>query len=222
MAYVSVQLSQPAARGRRGAVELFRNAGADSASLHEFDACGIAIGRDEFNHNIEDFCGEYAGMPHGNELSCPETSGRKLYMVIAILPDPDRTAGQEFAALLYFGYIRVLLIQIRDRIVTVVITYVLLLWALTSYPWMNRHAILISLCLLLALISAAALNIYSAMHRDDILSHTTETEPGNLDPEFFGKVIPTIDIPLMTLVATQFPALSNFICSWVEPCWKGP
>jgi hypothetical protein len=134
----------------------------------------------------------------------------------------DRMAGEEFAALLYLGYIRMVLIQIRNRIVTASVTYVMLLWALTSYPWMNRHAILISLCLLLALISAATLYIYSAMHRDDILSRTTETKSGKLDPEFFGKVIPTIGIPLLTLVATQFPALSNFIFSWLEPGLKGP
>jgi hypothetical protein len=134
----------------------------------------------------------------------------------------DRMAGEEFAALLYLGYIRMVLVQIRNRIVTASVTYVLLLWSLTSYPWMNRHAILIWLCLLLALISAATLYIYSAMHRDDILSRTTETEPGKLDREFFEKVIPTIGIPLLTLVATQFPALSNFIFSWVEPGLKGP
>jgi hypothetical protein len=134
----------------------------------------------------------------------------------------DRMAGEEFAALLYLGYIRMVLVQIRNRIVTASVTYVLLLWALTSYPWMNRHAILISLCLLLALISAATLHIYSAMHRDDILSRTTETEPGKLDREFFEKVVPTIGIPLLTLIATQFPALSNFIFSWVEPGLKGP
>ena len=66
-----------------------------------------------------------------------------------------RMADEEFAALLYLGYIRMALIQIRNRIVTASVTYVLLLWALTSYPWMNRHAILLALCLLLGLISAA-------------------------------------------------------------------
>ncbi len=133
-----------------------------------------------------------------------------------------RMADEEFAALLYLGYIRMALIQIRNRIVTASVTYVLLLWALTSYPWMNRHAILLALCLLLGLISAATVSIYAQMHRDDILSRTTETESGKLDPEFFGKVIPTIGIPLLTLIATQFPALSNFIFSWVEPGLKGP
>jgi len=133
-----------------------------------------------------------------------------------------RMADEEFAALLYLGYIRMVLVQIRNRIVTASVTYVLLLWALTSYPWMNRHAILISLCLLLAVISAATVSIYAEMHRDDILSRTTETVSGKLDADFFGKVIPTIGIPLLTLVATQFPALSNFIFSWVEPGLKGP
>jgi hypothetical protein len=133
----------------------------------------------------------------------------------------DRMADEEFVALLYLGYIRMVLIQIRNRIMTASVVYVLLLWALTSYPWMNRHAILIGLSALLALISAAAIYIYAEMHRDDILSRTTETASGKLDTEFFGKIIPTIGIPLLSLIASQFPEFSNFIFSWLEPGLRG-
>jgi hypothetical protein len=64
------------------------------------------------------------------------------------------------------------LIQTRNHIVTVYITYVLLLWASTSYPW--------------------------------------ETQPGRARSGVFreGNFHPR---PPLTLVATQFPALSNFI-----------
>jgi hypothetical protein len=133
----------------------------------------------------------------------------------------DRMADEEFVALLYLGYIRMVLMQIRNRIMTAAAVYVLLLWSLTSYPWMNRHAILIGLSALLALISAAAIYIYAEMHRDDILSRATETTSGKLDTEFFGKIIPTIGIPLLTLIASQFPEFSNFIFSWLEPGLRG-
>ena len=65
-------------------------------------------------------------------------------------------ADEEFVALLYLGYIRMVLIQIRNRIVTASFLYVLLLWSLTTYPRMNSHAILLALSTLLAVLALAA------------------------------------------------------------------
>ncbi len=128
-----------------------------------------------------------------------------------------RMAGEEFVALLYLAYIRMVLVQIRNRILTAACLYVLLLWSLTSYPWMNRHAILLALSVLLGFMSLVSVFIYSQMHRDQILSRTTETEPGKLDGGFVERLIPVIGIPLLTLVASQFPEVSNFVFSWLEP-----
>ena len=133
----------------------------------------------------------------------------------------DRMAAEEFVALLYLGYIRMVLIQVRNRILTALICYVLLLWALTSYSWTNHHAIIVALSTLLALLSVAVIYIYSGMHRDDILSRTTETTPGKLDSEFFEKTVPTLGIPLLSLIATQFPEFSDLIFSFIEPGLRG-
>lgn len=128
-----------------------------------------------------------------------------------------RMASEEFVALIYLSYIRMVLVQIRNRILTAACLYVLLLWSLTSYPWMNRHAILLALSALLALISVVSFHIYSQMHRDHILSRTTETEPGKLDGGFVERLLPVVGIPLLTLIASQFPEVSNFVFSWLEP-----
>lgn len=133
----------------------------------------------------------------------------------------DRMGKEEFVALLYLGYIQLVLIQIRNRVLTALVMYILLLWALTSYPWMNHHSILIGFSALLVVLSAAPLLIYSQMHRDDILSRTTETTSGKLDLAFFGKIIPTIGLPLLTLIASQVPELNNFIVSWLQPGLRG-
>ena len=133
----------------------------------------------------------------------------------------DRMAKEEFVALLYLGYIRMVLIQIRNRVMTAVVCYVLLLWALTSYTWTNHHAIIVAMSALLGVLSVAVIYIYAGMHRDDILSRTTETEPGKLDSEFFEKTIPTIGLPLLSLVATQFPEFSDLIFSFLEPGLRG-
>jgi hypothetical protein len=55
------------------------------------------------------------------------------------------------------------------------------------------------------------------MHRDDILSRTTETTPGKLDAAFFERILAIVGVPLLTLIASQFPELTNVIFSWIEP-----
>ncbi len=128
-----------------------------------------------------------------------------------------RMGDEEFVALLYVGYISMVLIQIRQRIVTASVLYVLLLWAMSCYPWMYRHTILLGMVALFAVLAAVTLAIYTEMFRDDILSRTTESTSGKLDGGFFAKIIPVLGIPLLTLVASQFPEVSNFVFSWVEP-----
>jgi hypothetical protein len=126
-------------------------------------------------------------------------------------------AMEEFVALLYLGYIRMVLLQIRTRIITATGMYILLLWALTSYPFLNHHSIIIGLTCLLIALATSVIWMYSQMHRDEILSRTTEGTPGKLDTDFFTKILSMVGIPALTLIASQFPEVSNTIFSWLEP-----
>ena len=129
----------------------------------------------------------------------------------------NRVAQEEFVALLYLGYIRMVLLQIRNRLITAACLFVLLLWALTGYSFLNHHAILISMTCLFLVLASVIILIYAQMHRDEILSRTTETTSGELGADFFTKVLGMVGLPLATLIASQFPELSNLIFSWVEP-----
>ena len=129
----------------------------------------------------------------------------------------DRMAKEEFVAMLYLGYIRMVLLQIRNRIVTAAAMYVLLLWGLTSFPFLNHHAIVTFLTFILIGLAAAVIWIYAQMHRDEILSRTTETASGKLSADFFAKILSIVGIPLITLIASQFPEVSSALFSWLEP-----
>ena len=153
---------------------------------------------------------ELRGVHMLQKLEAVEEPGQRASML-------KRMGSEEFVALLYVGYISMVLIQIRHRIVRAAVMYILLMWALTCYPWMYRHTILIELCALLIVLSGVTLYVYSQMHRDEILSRTTETETGKLDSGFFEKVVPVIGLPLLTLIASQFPEFSNLIFSWLQP-----
>ena len=129
----------------------------------------------------------------------------------------DRMASEEFVALLYLGYCRAVLLQIRSRVLTATGMYILLLWGLTSYPFLNHHYIVMGMAWLLFFMATAVIWVYSQMHRDDILSRTTETESGKLDGDFFVKMLSIVGIPLLTLIASQFPEIGGFLFSWFEP-----
>jgi hypothetical protein len=129
----------------------------------------------------------------------------------------DRMAKEEFVALLYLGYIRMVLLQVRNRIMTATGMYVLLLWALTSYPFLNHHLVVMALTSLLGALSAGIIWTYAGMHRDDILSRTTQTTSGQLDAAFFTKVLGMVGLPVLTLIASQFPEVSSVVFSWLEP-----
>ena len=124
---------------------------------------------------------------------------------------------EEWVALLYVHYIRMVLFQIRSRITASAILYLLLVWSVTSYPFLNRHILLVAFSVLLALLAAVTVAIYASVNRDPILSRITDERPGHLDVDFFLRTGSAIAIPLLGLIASQFPEVSNFLFSWIEP-----
>jgi hypothetical protein len=81
----------------------------------------------------------------------------------------------------------------------------------------NRNVLLIALAVLLGILSFAAISIYASINRDAILSRATNHTPGHLDLDFYLKTVSLIGIPLIDFVASQFPEVSSFLFSWIEP-----
>jgi hypothetical protein len=124
---------------------------------------------------------------------------------------------EEWVALVYIHYVRMVLLQIRSRLVTAAILYLFLVWAGTSYPYLNRHVLLIALAAVLGILSFAVIAIYASINRDPILSRTTNQAPGRLDLDFYLKTASLVGVPLIGFVASQFPEVSSFLFSWLEP-----
>jgi hypothetical protein len=129
----------------------------------------------------------------------------------------EQRVWEEWVALVYIHYVRMVLLQIRSRLVTAAMLYLFLVWAGTSYPYLNRHALLIGLAAILGILSFAVILIYASINRDPILSRTTNHTPGQLDPDFYLKTASLVGVPLIGFVASQFPEVSSFLFSWLEP-----
>jgi hypothetical protein len=124
---------------------------------------------------------------------------------------------EEWLALMYVHYIRLVLIQIRTRMATAAMLYILLVWTITSYPFINRHALTVGLSGLLAILATIVITTYASINRDPILSRTINEKPGRLDIDFLWKTASMVGIPVLGLIASQFPEVSNFLFSWIEP-----
>jgi hypothetical protein len=142
---------------------------------------------------------------------------------IAIFPS-HKTVQQiqeEWLALIYIHCVRLILIQIRSRLSTAAMLYLLLVWSVTSYPYMNRHILISALTALLGVLAFAVVGTYASINRDPILSRATDHEPGKLDFDFYVKTASMAGIPLLGFIASQFPEESNFLFSWIEPGMAG-
>ncbi len=131
--------------------------------------------------------------------------------------DRIRELREEWLALIYIHYIRLVLVQVRNRLATAAMLYLLLVWTITSYPYINRHTLMVGLTALLGGLSFVIIATYASINRDAILSRTTEQTPGKLDFDFYAKVASMVGIPLVGLIASQFPEVTSFLFSWIEP-----
>ena len=125
--------------------------------------------------------------------------------------------AEEFIGLIYIYAIQHVLLDIRSHILAFTFSYFFLLMALSAYPVTPHHSIMVVLIGLLLAFVIVVVIVFMQMHRDSILSRTTSTEPGKLDIAFWEKLISVLGVPLIGLLASQFPEISNFLFSWLEP-----
>jgi hypothetical protein len=69
----------------------------------------------------------------------------------------------------------------------------------------------------LAVISLCVTLVLAEVSKDAIISRMTRTEPGKLDKSFLVHLATAGGLPLITVVASQFPSVSRFLFSWLEP-----
>jgi hypothetical protein len=125
--------------------------------------------------------------------------------------------AEEFVCLPYLGFVQNILGRIRTIIMGMLSLFVATAVALSSYPFDPRQGLSAAMIVLFAVLAAAVLYVYAQMHRDTTLSHVTNTKPGELGLDFWLKTASIGIAPVLGLLATVFPQVSDFIFSWLEP-----
>lgn len=126
-------------------------------------------------------------------------------------------AGEEFLVLPYLGFIQNILGRIRTIVLGSLCLFVATTLAVSSYPF-DPLPVLGGIFLAVFVITGTTIVvIYAGMHRDATLSYITDTSPGELGGEFWRQVFTFGVGPLIGLLTTLFPSITDFVVSWLQP-----
>jgi hypothetical protein len=128
-----------------------------------------------------------------------------------------RAMAEEYVALVYVNFLVSVLLRMRTLVITAGGMYVFIVLSMNTYPF-EPHLALQTLAVVLLLVMGGTIGfVYAEMHRETILSKLTSTEPGELGLDFWIKFVSAGAIPVFSLLAAQFPGISKFLFSWLEP-----
>ncbi len=125
--------------------------------------------------------------------------------------------AEQLVCYVYLGFIQNVLGRMRTLVVSIVCLFIAATISLACYPFDPRTVVNAVMVLLFLILSTVIVTVYAQMHRDPILSMVTNTKPGELDGEFWLKLISFGAAPVLSLLATIFPEMTEFLFSWVAP-----
>src|SRR5262249_11750540 len=129
----------------------------------------------------------------------------------------SQALAEEFVSLVYVNFLVTVLLRMRTLVLTAGGIYVLLVLSISVYPFEPNPALQTLAVALILLMGAVVGYVYAEMHRDVILSRLTSTTPGELGKDFWIKFASAAAIPVLSLLAAQFPSITQFLFSWLEP-----
>jgi hypothetical protein len=131
--------------------------------------------------------------------------------------DKEKKVAAEYVALPYLFFIRVNLLQIHNLLFFVVGGFVLAVFSMASYPFQSPRVLGWCMTVTAAVLGYGVARMFAQISKDSILSRITETEPGKLDSAFYMKLAAAGALPVISLITSQFPSVSRFLLSWLQP-----
>ncbi len=136
---------------------------------------------------------------------------------LALSAEPAVRAAEEFVCLQYIAFIQNVLARMRTMVLSMGLLFVAVCLAISFYPFVPRTQIGLWMGADLLLIAASVIGVYAGLERDNTLSYMTNTVPGRLGGEFYVKTATFLVGPVVGLLTTQFPAISEFVLGFLQP-----
>jgi hypothetical protein len=130
---------------------------------------------------------------------------------------PHIRNAEELVCLTYLGFIQNVLGRMRTLVMGMLWVFIAMTLSISSYPFDPRPAVSATLIVLFVVLGAVISLVYAGIHRDATLSRVTNKIPGELGGEFWFKLIGLGLGPLIGLLTTVFPELSDFLFAWLQP-----
>ncbi len=126
--------------------------------------------------------------------------------------------GNEFIAMRIGAYIRYITLQMKNLMTFMSLGFLLTLLAAISYPFDRPQIIAWSATLILAALLFTVGTVLAQMDRDSILSRMSNSTPGQVRYMAFLKHMLAVGgLPIITVLATLFPAIGKYLFSWAAP-----
>jgi hypothetical protein len=108
--------------------------------------------------------------------------------------------------------------QLQNLVVFVTAGLLMMLLAVTSYPFQPHQLLLMFNTTVILAIVGVTFIVFVQMERETILSVLSDSEPGrvNLNRDFISRVAVYVGLPIISLLGAQFPEVAQQLFSWTS------
>jgi hypothetical protein len=126
--------------------------------------------------------------------------------------------AEDFSAVQVVAYLSQFFVQLRTLLGLLALGPLLLLFAVSSYPFHPQQLWLLSTGVFVLVVTGVVLWILGGMERDAVVSAVLRSDPEkiNLRLPFFGNVV-KYALPLLGVVVAASPDASDLLHSWLDP-----
>ena len=108
--------------------------------------------------------------------------------------------------------------QLQNLVVFVTAGLLMMLLAVTSYPFQPHQLLLLFNTTVILAIVGMTFVVFVQMERETILSVLSDSEPGhvNLNRDFISRVVVYVGVPIISLLGAQFPEVAQQLFTWTS------
>jgi hypothetical protein len=125
--------------------------------------------------------------------------------------------AEDLVAMRYYMYVRYVVTELRNLLFFVAMAFSLIFLAFHTYAFRADQAIDWSFLVLFLILGTGVVVVLYQMELDPILSHFGGKQPGEVGWSFYLNLLKYGAVPMLTIIGSQVPAVSNLLLRWVQP-----
>lgn len=112
---------------------------------------------------------------------------------------------ERFLCLIYVAFIQTTIVRLRGLAFSFVSLFFVLMLSVAIYPFQPLQTLLTAGFVIFVAMAITVTVVYSQMDKDPVLSRILNSDPNKLEKSFYGKLVETLALPLLPLVAQLLP-----------------